>query len=50
MGKKIILASSSVYRRELLKRIVSNFEFISPEIEESQRENESPIKMALPLS
>ena len=50
MGKKIILASSSVYRRELLKRIVSNFEFISPEIEESQRENESPIKMALRLS
>ena len=50
METKIILASSSVYRRELLKRIVSDFEFISPEIEESQRDDESPIKMALRLS
>jgi septum formation protein len=50
METKIILASSSVYRRELLKRIVSDFEFISPEIEESQRDNESPINMALRLS
>ena len=50
MEIKIILASSSVYRRELLKRIVSDFEFISPEIEESQRDDESPIKMALRLS
>ena len=50
METKIILASSSVYRRELLKRIVSDFEFISPEIEESQRDNETPIKMALRLS
>ena len=50
METKIILASSSVYRRELLKRIVSDFEFISPDIEESQRDNESPIKMALRLS
>tara|TARA_B100000035_G_scaffold182827_1_gene156093 strand:+ start:247 stop:825 length:579 start_codon:yes stop_codon:yes gene_type:complete len=50
METKIILASSSVYRKELLKRIVSDFEFISPEIEESQRDNESPINMALRLS
>jgi septum formation protein len=50
METKIILASSSVYRRELLKRIVSDFEFISPEIEESQIDDESPIKMALRLS
>ena len=50
METKIILASSSVYRRELLKRIVSDFEFISPEIEESQRDDESPINMALRLS
>ena len=50
METKIILASSSVYRRELLKRIVSDFEFISPEIEESRRDDESPIKMALRLS
>ena len=50
METKIILASSSVYRRELLKRNVSDFEFISPEIEESQRDDESPIKMALRLS
>ena len=50
METKIILASSSVYRRELLKRIVSDFAFISPEIEESQKDDESPIKMALRLS
>ena len=50
METKIILASSSVYRRELLKRIVSDFESISPDIDENPRENESPLKMALRLS
>ena len=50
METKIILASSSVYRRELLKRIVSDFESISPDIDENPRENESPVKMALRLS
>lgn len=50
METKIILASSSVYRRELFKRIFSDFESISPDIDENRRGNESPVKMALRLS
>jgi len=50
MKIKIILASSSVYRRDLLKRIVSDFESISPNINEDRRDRESPLDMALRLS
>ena len=39
---RLILASSSPYRRELLQRLQLNFECISPEIDESCRENEPP--------
>ncbi len=38
---RIILASSSPYRRELLQRLRLDFECISPNIDESRRENES---------
>ena len=38
----LILASSSPFRRELLARLNIDFECISPEIDESQLENELP--------
>ena len=50
MGTKIILASSSTYRSDLLKRIISDFESISPNINEDRKNNESPLEMALRLS
>ena len=39
---RLILASSSPYRRELLQRLQLDFESISPEIDESSHENEHP--------
>lgn len=37
---KIILASSSVYRKELLERLIPKFEIISPNVDESQIKGE----------
>lgn len=39
---RLILASSSPYRKELLERLHIEFECISPDIDESSRENEQP--------
>lgn len=39
---QIILASSSVYRRELLARLVKFFDYSSPDIDESKLEFENP--------
>ena len=39
---RLILASSSPYRRELLQRLQLDFACISPDIDESCRENEPP--------
>lgn len=39
---QLILASSSPYRKELLSRLEIPFECISPDIDESARENETP--------
>lgn len=39
---RLILASSSPYRRELLQKLRLDFESISPDIDESSRENEQP--------
>ncbi len=39
---RLILASSSPYRKELLERLHLKFECISPNIDESSRENEQP--------
>ena len=47
---KIILGSSSIYRAELLSKYVSNFESISPEIDESQYSNESPQYLSMRLA
>ncbi|MFZ6710435.1 Maf-like protein [Undibacterium sp. TC9W] len=47
---RLILASSSVYRRELLARLQFNFESIAPELDESPSPGESPEQTALRLA
>ncbi len=41
---KIILASSSVYRKELLSRILDDFDCLSPDIDETPFPDEEPIE------
>jgi len=50
MKPSIILASSSPFRRELLSRLQLAFEVISPDIDESPLENETPQETALRLA
>jgi septum formation protein len=45
MSLKLILASSSPYRRELLERLKIPFEVIAPEVDESPRPGETPEKL-----
>jgi len=47
---RLILASSSAYRRELLQRLGLPFEAIAPEIDETPREGEPPQATALRLA
>lgn len=47
---RLILASSSPYRRELLARLRLPFEAISPDVDETPRERETPTALALRLS
>ena len=46
----VLLASSSSYRRELLTRILPEFDCAAPEVDESPAEGESPEATALRLS
>jgi MAF protein len=50
MMKKLILASSSAYRRALLDKLGLPYECISPDIDESVRDGESPETLARRLS
>ena len=47
---KLILASSSIYRQEILRKYYSDFQSISPEIDETPRQNEKPIDLAMRLA
>lgn len=47
---KLILASTSRYRRELLSRLHIPFEVVSPEVDETPLPNETPSATALRLS
>ena len=47
---KIILASSSIYRQELLKRLTVNFSTISPNINEARKNGENFEDLARRLS
>lgn len=49
-SKKLILASTSRYRKELLGRLGLAFETISPEVDESPLPKESPELMAIRLA
>ena len=50
MTAKIVLASSSIYRKELLSRVINDFECFSPDINEQQAPGETAREMALRLS
>ncbi|HBT33286.1 MAG TPA: septum formation protein Maf [Pusillimonas sp.] len=47
---RLILASSSPYRRALLERLRLPFEVIAPDIDETALENEDPVALALRLA
>jgi len=47
---KLILASSSPYRRELLERLKISFEVIAPDVDEAPRPGESPSALVDRLS
>ena len=47
---KIILASSSSYRRDLLLRIINDFDVISPNIDESMLSGEGALATAVRLA
>lgn len=48
--QKLILASSSIYRRELLTRLQMPFETVSPEVDETALRDELPQDTALRLA
>lgn len=49
-AKKLILASTSVYRRELLERLRLPFDVISPQVDETPLPGESTLDLALRLA
>lgn len=50
MSEQLILASSSIYRRELLSRLQIPFKVISPEVDETPLNGELPQETALRLA
>ncbi|HEX5639845.1 MAG TPA: Maf family nucleotide pyrophosphatase [Burkholderiaceae bacterium] len=47
---KIVLASTSPYRRELLQRLRVPFDVLAPAVDEARRPGESPLALALRLA
>lgn len=47
---RLILASSSPYRREMLQRLALNFDIIAPNIDETPLSGELPDALALRLA
>lgn len=47
---RLVLASASAYRAELLRRIVTDFETCAPAVDETVRSDESPMAMATRLA
>lgn len=50
MDQKLILASSSIYRRELLEKLQLPFSCMSPDVDETPLINETPSETALRLA
>jgi len=48
--RRLILASGSAYRKELLQRLRLPFEVMSPDIDETSLPNETPVATALRLA
>ena len=48
--RKLILGSTSPYRRELLERLRIPFDVVAPEVEESPLDNETPMQTACRLA
>ncbi|AYQ57833.1 septum formation inhibitor Maf [Bathymodiolus thermophilus thioautotrophic gill symbiont] len=46
----LILASSSPFRKKLLKKLSLDFDIVSPEIDESRRDNETPKQLVFRLA
>ncbi len=46
----VVLASASIYRRELLARLLTDFECLSPEIDETRLDGETPADLATRLA
>jgi septum formation protein len=49
-SRQLILASTSVYRRQLLERLRIRFSIISPEVDESALPGETPEQLAMRLA
>jgi septum formation protein len=49
-AKKLILASTSVYRRELLERLRIPFDIVSPQVDETPLPGEGTVDLALRLA
>ena len=49
-SRKLVLASSSPFRKELLNKLFSDFDCSSPNIDESAKENESPLNLSKRLA
>jgi len=47
---KLVLASSSPFRKELLKKIYSSFDSVSPDIDESRKPGETPLELSKRLA
>ena len=50
MPRKLILGSSSPYRRELLQRLRLPFEVVAPEVDETPHPDETPLQLACRLA
>lgn len=50
MTERLILASTSVYRRELLSRLRLPFEAVAPQVDETARPGEAPAALAVRLA
>lgn len=47
---RVLLASQSTYRRELLGRLLGDFEVVAPEVDETRQPGEPPLALALRLA
>ena len=50
VNRKLILGSTSLYRRDLLTRLAIPFECCSPEVDETAQPNETPVHLACRLA